>query len=471
MKHRGALLVALAPIALAGCWGDDDGYPASISPPPAGTYANLQVVDTSVDAPPMDVILDGKPFVTDLDYGQGTGEQPIAPGSHSLLVQIETPGAPTTVIGPTTLDTTANTDYVVAVEGGVGSLQAPGLSLLTIPHQLAVVPPQSTRMQVLNAYSSPIAVYVSAPGADFSSATLLGTAPPGGSLGPAVVSSGQLWLVDPESPFGPSGPITLEGGTDLVFSVLAPVLVPGVVFYGPCCQFAVSAVDAFGDNSWPNIVSPSLRVINDSPDAPALAIIENGNLTVVPTLAYEASTDYCCIGPPLAVVEPGVYRYELAIALASNPSDVLASQDVDLRSGLYTAYSLYALGPLALIFPFITRDDYRGYSTQARLRIIQGAPSAQVVDVYLTASGAGIAGAAPTYSAMPFATDTGFVSYVGGTYDLTVTLAGSKSPIIGPVSVTLNNGGVYTAVARDAPGGGAPYGLIKLDNLLNPQPY
>jgi hypothetical protein len=69
---------------------------------------------------------------------------------------------------------------------------------------------------------------------------------------------------------------------------------------------------------------------------------------------------------------------------------------------------------------------------------------------------------------MPFATDTGFVSYVQGSYDLTVTSAGTKAPIIGPVSVTLNNGGVYTAVARDAPGGGAPYGLIKLDNLLNP---
>ena len=66
---------------------------------------------------------------------------------------------------------------------------------------------------------------------------------------------------------------------------------------------------------------------------------------------------------------------------------------------------------------------------------------------------------------MPFATDTGFVSYVEGSYDLTVTLAGSKTPIIGPVSITLNHGGVYTAVARDAPGGGAPYALIELDDL------
>jgi trimeric autotransporter adhesin len=74
----------------------------------------------------------------------------------------------------------------------------------------------------------------------------------------------------------------------------------------------------------------------------------------------------------------------------------------------------------------------------------------------------------PTYEAMPFARDTGFVSYLQGSYDLTVTPAGSKTPIIGPVSVTLQDGGVYTAVARDGPGGGAPYGLTELDSFLNP---
>ncbi|HEY6453858.1 MAG TPA: DUF4397 domain-containing protein [Steroidobacteraceae bacterium] len=183
----------------------------------------------------------------------------------------------------------------------------------------------------------------------------------------------------------------------------------------------------------------------------------NGNLTtpLVTTLAYEGFTSYPGVGPP--------GRYDFALTPTSNLSDILASRSINLRAG--TSYSLYALGPLAQIFPFITHDDYRSYSTQARLRFIQGSPSAQLVDVYLTASGAGIASATPTYVAMPFATDTGFVSYVQGSYELTVTLTGGKTPIIGPVSVTLNNGGVYTAVARDAQGDGAPYGLIELDDL------
>jgi hypothetical protein len=119
-----------------------------------------------------------------LDYGQGTREQPNAPTSHSLVVQIETPGAPTTVIGPTTLDAVANMDYVVAVEGNAGSGQSPGLSLVTFPHQLAIVPSQSARIQVLNAYNTPVAVYLTAPGADLNSSAPLGTAPEGGAVGP-----------------------------------------------------------------------------------------------------------------------------------------------------------------------------------------------------------------------------------------------------------------------------------------------
>jgi hypothetical protein len=444
----------------------------------------LQIIAASVDAPPIDVLLDGQPFVTHLDYGQGTGEKPITPTSHSLTVQVETPGASTTVIGPTTLDAAANMDYVVAIEGNLGGVQAPGLSLVIFSHELAVVPSQSARIQVLSVYGS-IDVYLSAPGASFSSATKLGTAPGGGSFGPMEVS-GEVWL----SAGGDSRAIPLTGGTDLVISVLPPFLAPGDPYLPlpACCYFAVSAVDAFGQSSWllgPGLLGdPAVRFINDSPGAPALAVTANGNLTdpVVSALAYEQSTTYVrgalprpfngplytgnfTQGPlpaPLAEVKPGIYRYEFFVTPTSNLSDVLASQAVDLEVG--TFYSLYALGPLAQIVPFITRDDVRPYSTQARLRFIQGSPSAQLVDVYLTASGAGIATTAPTFSAMPFAADTGYVSYVQGSYDLTVTLAGSKTPIIGPTSVTLTNFGVYTAVARDAPGGGAPYGLINLDD-------
>jgi len=57
------------------------------------------------------------------------------------------------------------------------------------------------------------------------------------------------------------------------------------------------------------------------------------------------------------------------------------------------------------------------------------------------------------------------VSYAGGPYDLTITAAGSKTPLIGPTAETLNNDGIYTAVARDPLSGSTQPGLILLDDF------
>ena len=470
MRNVVRWLISLAPLALGACGGDDHYYPNHISPPP-GTYANLQVINTSWDAPPMNVILDGKPFITHLDYGQGTGEQPITPTKHTLVVQIETPGAPTTIIGPMTLDASANMDYVVAVEGYVGDHT---VTAVVLPHQLAVVPAQSVRIQVLNTLiDGPLEVYLTAPGANLSSSALLGTAPYEGSVGPTEVSAGE-WEIRMTQSYGASpsdvveiydsGPITLEGGTDLAISLLANSL-PVACVVGTCAirPPVLSAVDALGKITWlPENANSggALRIVHDSPDAPALGVTTNGNLTtpLVATIAYSDATGYD------GYLTPGFN--DLAVAPASNLSDVLATQTIEVRPN--SAHTLYVLGPLARLFAFVTFDDYRSYATQARLRFIQGSPSATLVDVYLTASGTGIEHTTPTYAAVPFAADTGFVSYAQGIYDLTVTHAGSKTPIIGPIATWLDDGGISTVVVRDAPGGGPPYGLIELDDGLLP---
>jgi hypothetical protein len=136
---------------------------------------------------------------------------------------------------------------------------------------------------------------------------------------------------------------------------------------------------------------------------------------------------------------------------------------VNLAAG--TIHSIYAVGDLANLQIYVTADHDRRYATQAKVRVIHGSPSAGPVDVYLTPSGTSIASIAPTYANVSFLGDTEFVSYAAGAYTLTITPAGSKTPVIGPLSVTLANAGIYTAVARDAPGGGAPYGLILLDDF------
>ncbi len=459
MRHLRRLLTLLGPFALAACGGHDDYYFPGYASAPPGTYANLQVVNASADAPPIAFQLDGVTLLRRLDYGQGTGEQPITPTPHSVAIQIATPGGPTTVIGPSTLDAAANMDYVVAIEGNVpvgGVMQPDGMTAVVFPHTLAVVPAGSTQIQVLNTVvGTPFNVYLTTPGADLASSAPLGSVAFEGSVGPTQVQAGasEIRITDSTGTVQyDSGTITLEGGSDLVVAILRATL------SYPVAALQLAIIDASGNiSSLPAVgTSAFFRVIHDSPDAPALAVTANNNSTpLVSSVTYESSTNGYL--PEIAG------QYDLAITPASNLSDVLTDQPISLSAG--KAYSLYAMGPLAQIFPFVTRDDVRRYSDLARLRFIQGAPSANRVDVYVTASGAGIVSATPTYAAVPFTGDTGFVSYAQGSYDLTVTAVGSKTPILGPVPLTLQNSGIYTAVARDAPGGGAPYGRISLDDL------
>ena len=81
--------------------------------------------------------------------------------------------------------------------------------------------------------------------------------------------------------------------------------------------------------------------------------------------------------------------------------------------------------------------------------------------------GACVSSVAPTLTDVPYLANTGFLSVAGGTYDITVTVSGSRTPAIGPLTnVELDNGGIYTVIARDAlPGDAATdLGVILIDD-------
>ena len=98
----------------------------------------------------------------------------------------------------------------------------------------------------------------------------------------------------------------------------------------------------------------------------------------------------------------------------------------------------------------VADDDPRPIPLFAKVRIIHASVTAgsldpDTVDIYVTAPGTDISdeSVAPTLTEVPYLANTGYLAVAEGTYDITVTVSGSRAPAIGPLqNVPLENGGV-----------------------------
>ncbi|MGI9205507.1 MAG: DUF4397 domain-containing protein, partial [Woeseiaceae bacterium] len=139
--------------------------------------------------------------------------------------------------------------------------------------------------------------------------------------------------------------------------------------------------------------------------------------------------------------------YDIAVTPMDDPMTiVIDAADTTLSAG--ESYTVFALDVLATITALVTSDDYRPVAGESKIRLVHGAASAGAVDVYLTAVGADISMETPEAVGVPFLADTGFGSFAAGMYDLTITETGTTTVVIA-ATITLAEGGVYTAVARD----------------------
>ena len=159
-------------------------------------------------------------------------------------------------------------------------------------------------------------------------------------------------------------------------------------------------------------------------------------------------------------VPPATYNVKV---VAANTTTAVINANLSLQPAV--RYSVLAVNRLASIEPLVATDDARRLATAGKLRLIHASPTAANVDIYVTAPGASISPIAPTLANVPFKANTGFLQLASGNYSVTVTPAGSKTPAIGPVNISLQNGGIYTAVARDPLPGNAALGLILLDDF------
>jgi len=449
MKYIGILLLAGSALTLAAC--NDSGNNRRTPPVQVTETFQVQVLHGSPDAPAVDVLVDGAVVLSNVDYKEGSGALTLDAGVHSIAVEGILPGGNATVIGPADISFSGNAVYTIAAVNSVASIEP-----VVISQPDTAVSAGSARLFLLHGAEPALQVdvYLTTPGADLSASAPVGTFAFKETIGPAEVAAGDYQVRvtaagDPAAVVFDSGTVTLNDGDDLTIAAL-----PNTV--GGSAPISLVVLDGSGSAQILDAATPtSLQVVHASPDAPAVDVVVDGSV-LVPGLAFPVATDF---------VEVPSDNYNVAVTVAGNPGAIaIGPVDLDLPAGV--RHSILAVGQLANIEPLILTDDPRRVATNAKVRIVHASPTAADVDIYVTAVGADIASVSPTLTNVAFKANTGFLAVQAGDYDVTVTPAGTKTPAIGPATISIVDGGVYTAVARDPLPGEADFGLILLDDFL-----
>ena len=468
------LILAASFLALAACDSDDD-----LPPPIPG--ATVQILHGSPDAPAVNVLVDGTEALTDVDFKQSSGWIDVDAGTYSIEVQGILPGGNATVIGPADLTFDADTINTVVALNNVADIEP---LVLTQPD--TAVSAGAARVWVLHAARNvqdlvmgPVDVYVTAPDADLTAEAPLGSFNFKETLpadGPAELPAGDYQIrVGVGTPGDAnfllafdSGTVTLPDGADLVIAA-----VPNTTL--GASPVSLVLLDSSGAGEILSDGTPAaLRVVHASNNTPAVDVFADG-------AALIEGLEFPDFAPAEGFAEVPAGTYSVAVAPAGAGVEAAAIGPADLEFAAGTTTNVIAVGRLGgtegtieELTVALADDDPRQIPLFAKVRIIHASVTAgsldpDTVDIYVTAPGTDISdeSVAPTLADVPYLANTGFLAVPGGSYDITVTVSGSRTPAIGPLTdVALADGGIYTVIARDAlPGDAATdLGVILIDD-------
>lgn len=467
MKVLSKFLIVFSVLALAAC-SSDNNRPRAIDV----DFSTLQVFHGVSDAPTVNVIIDGSTVLSGVDFLQSSNFISVEAGAHTVQVDAILPdGSTVTVIPETAVTLSADTIYLVSAIGTVATIEA---SIITQPD--TPVPADSARVFVLHGTPGPV-------GPDFSLPVDVHVTTPGGALdmpltfdyrgtiGPVDLVAGDYQIrvflagsTEEADLVYDSGTITLAAGSDLRL-----VAVPNT-FGGPGA-LTLAGLTPSGPIEILDTRTPTgLRLGHLSPDTPDVDIWANGAVYAGP-VGYPTVTGF-------APLPAGTYTVAVA---APTGTENFAIGPVDLPFDAGTLNSVLVVDflanitdPMGMYLPIVLADRPRPLATAAQVNVIHASPTAQTVDdvdVYVVPVvpevETDITNTDPTVPGFAFRDVTDYVQFAGGDYDVIVTLAGSKDPVIGPARVTLEAGGIYTVIARDPGAEEMGFQLTVLEDFLN----
>ncbi|QLE87301.1 DUF4397 domain-containing protein [Shewanella sp. Scap07] len=451
-------IVLTAALALTGCSDDDDNSstPAP-DPAPAPAPAEMsmvRVIHASADAPMVNVTANDAELLTDVDYAMSSGLLSVESATYAIAVNAQLPSGETATVLSADLMAEADMEYTAVA---VGSVAGESLDLALIANATSDIAAGYTRVQVLHGTVGVglVDVYVTELDADISDMAPTLSVDYMDNTDQLEIMAGdyqvRITVADQKDVVYDSGAVTLAAETDYLLTAItnvwsgnSPVALLAALPEG---QALIQDKNAGAD----------LRVIHAVADAPAVDVFLDGSdMPAVDMLSFGEVTGY------LNVPE-GEHTVTVA-ADADNSVVVIDAAEVMLDQGM--SYSALAIGSLGdEIMPWVLMDSPRRVATAAKLNIAHASFSAGNVDIYLTATD-DISDAAPALSDVPFMAASGALAVAAGDYVVSVTPHDSKDVAIGPLSVSLMAGGIYSVAAVDAAGGGTPLGVILMDDFV-----
>lgn len=458
MFTRKLTTILIMAALVTGC-GDSDQLVLSME---EALGLQVQVLHASADAPAVNVLVDGTPLLTDVDFKDASPFIDLSPGEYDFDVEAIIPGGNAIVIDlpPTSLD--ANMQYSIVAIGRTADLLSNGaepLRALVVANEKSPVGAGNVRAQVLHASpdAPEVDVYVTAPDADLTAEAPLGTFAFGEDLGPVEIPAATYQVRvtlagDPAAIAFDSGAISLPADANLLIAAVNNTTTGSSPISLLVLDGVNSAVEIL------DIAAPAnVRVVHASPDAPAVDVIVNDDFDspLVPGLKYPDSTPY--VAPPAG-------DYNIKVVDSATQGLIALDLDVTLQAGVQN--TVLATDFLSNIQELILTDNNRRVATESKVRIVHASPSAGEVDIYVAAPGTDITTIDPAFTDVPFQAETGYVSLVPGSYEVSVTPPDDPQTVAIYAAVTVDAGGIYTAIARDPLPGDTELGLILLDDFV-----
>jgi len=353
-------------------------------------------------------------------------------GQYDFNVDVLRPGAAGPERSLTFSETLQpDTDYFFVITENAGAL-AP------IVAAAPSFDPASGSAQTALVHAAPgfgaVDVYLTAPAANLSAANAIGTAAFMEALAPQTIAAGdyQLSLTEPGNPLNvlfSSPTLALAAGQDEMF-VITDGGGEGVV--------PIHVVRLGGDLATltdVNAVS-AVRAINAASDGQPRDLVVDDDFAapLFPALPYaEPSAD--------APTAPGARV--LKATPAGNPGVVEGESGAALAPG--RAHTVLVTGAAGDLDITTVMEDRRRIAGQASLRIFNGAGQFESLDFFILQPGVEIDTVAPLSLA------AGTFSAAGalppGDFEITIRLAQTQTAAFGPLTVTVEGGGLYSVLA------------------------